>query len=182
MTLYIWRHPKPLAATDLCFGQTDMAVDARKLKRLAHQIQRYVRLHELPKVIWVSPLQRSLKVGQLLQQRGFDCHIAPELIEIDFGAWENRPWQQISKHEIDEWCDNFANFAPENGESLQQFFIRIEDWLTTQVTDKPLLAIGHAGWINAVKMIAAGQKLPQLAANWPRPVAYNELSVLKFSE
>lgn len=182
MTLYVWRHPEPLTAAGLCFGQTDMAVDKRKLKRLANQIQRYVRLHHLPKVIWVSPLQRSLKVGQLLQQQGFDYHVAAELIEIDFGAWENRPWQQIAKQEIDDWCDDFANFAPENGESLQQFFIRIEGWLTTHVNGTPLLAVGHAGWINVVKMIAARQEVPELAANWPRPVAYNELSILDLSE
>ncbi|MDN5664596.1 MAG: hypothetical protein L0G41_00040 [Psychrobacter sp.] len=63
MTLYIWRHPKPMATDGRCIGQSDVAVDKRKLKRLAHRIERFVRRHQLPKVIWVSPLQRSLKVG-----------------------------------------------------------------------------------------------------------------------
>lgn len=179
MTLYIWRHPKPLAAAGICFGQTDMAVDNRKLKRLANQIQRFVRLQQLPKVIWVSPLQRSLKVGHLLAQQGFQYHVAEALIEIDFGAWENRPWAQIAKQEIDDWCNDFAHFAPANGESLQQFFRRVESWLNTHMTNSPILAVGHAGWINAAKMIAAGQQVPQLAADWPRPVAYRERSTLK---
>ncbi len=178
MTLYIWRHPKPLAPNGICLGQTDMGVDKRKLKRLANQIQRYARLHNLPKVIWVSPLQRSLKVGQILAKFGFEYHVAPELIEIDFGAWDGLPWAQIPKQEIDDWCDNFARFAPDNGESLQQLFIRIENWLATHITNTPILVVGHAGWINAAKMIDAGQKVPQLAADWPRPVAYGELSCL----
>ncbi|WP_227500384.1 hypothetical protein [Psychrobacter arcticus] len=36
----------------------------------------------------------------------------------------------------------------------------------------PILAIGHAGWINAAKIIAAGQEAPNLAIKWPRSVAY----------
>ena len=51
MILYIWRHPKPIEAKGLCIGQTDIAVDVRKIKRLANKIERFVRLHQLPKVI-----------------------------------------------------------------------------------------------------------------------------------
>lgn len=178
MVLYIWRHPKPIAVAGLCFGQTDVAVDQRKLKRLAHQIQRYVRLHQLPKVIWVSPLQRSLKVGQLLAEQGFSCHIAPELIEIDFGAWESRPWTQIAKQDIDAWCDDFADFAPDKGESLRQFFARIDGWMARHTSDTPILAVGHSGWINAALMIAAGRDVPQTAADWPRSVGYGALSII----
>ncbi len=126
----LWRHPKPIAANGICLGQMDMAVNPRKLKRLANQIERFVRVHKLPKVIWVSPLQRSLKVGEILVERGFQLNIATELSELSFGVWEGRSWEQISKSEIDEWCDNFASFAPEDGESLLQLFSRVRDWRT----------------------------------------------------
>ena len=175
MILYIWRHPKPLSTDGLCIGQTDVNVNRRKLKRLANKIQRFVRLHQLPKMIWVSPLQRSLKVGQILAQRGFQYQVAPELAEIHFGEWDGKFWQQIEKQAIDEWCDNFANFSPANGESLQQLFNRAEIWLdkiAVEQVNTPVLAIGHAGWINAAKMIATDQAVPNLAINWPRSVAY----------
>jgi len=185
MTLYIWRHPKPVAADGICIGQTDIRVDRRKIKRLANQIERFVRLHQLPRVIWVSPLQRSFKVGQILAQRGFQCRVAPELAEINFGEWDGRLWEQIAKQEIDEWCDNFAYFASDNGESLQQLFDRVEAWLNKVLPEQvntPILAVGHAGWINAAKMIDAGQDVPQIAADWPSSVAYGECSSLMFSE
>ena len=202
-TLYIWRHPKPLAAAGICLGHTDMGVDNRKLKRLAHHIERFVRVHQLPKVIWVSPLQRSLRVGQLLTQRGFVCHVTPELAEINFGTWDGQAWAQIGKEEIDIWCDNFADFAPKNGESLQQLFERVATWLRVHNTTQsrvqnealvmpdsevksdsevvPILAVGHAGWITAAKMIAAGNPMPQLATEWSAPVAYNQLSIFKYA-
>ena len=44
MIVHIWRHPKPIAAKDLCFGQTDLAVDRRKLKRLANRIDRFAKV------------------------------------------------------------------------------------------------------------------------------------------
>lgn len=188
MTLYIWRHPKPLAANGICLGHTDMGVDRRKIRRLANQIQRFARLHQLPKVIWVSPLQRSLKVGQILAQRGFQCHIASELAELDFGVWDGRPWEQIDKQEIDDWCNDFVHFTPDNGESLQQLFTRVESWLNERIAEQsnlsintPILAVGHAGWINAAKMIDAGRDVPQVATDWPTSVAYCERSTITTS-
>ena len=189
MTLYIWRHPKPLAAVGICLGHTDMAVDRRKLKRLANQIVRYTRRHHLPKVIWVSPLQRSLKVGQLLAERGFHYHVSPELTEIDFGDWDGRPWTQIAKDDIDEWCADFAHFAPDNGENLYQLFTRVEGWLTARNVEQiaidknaSVLAVGHGGWITAAKRIIAGEGIPKLAAEWSNSVAYNELSLIESSK
>lgn len=184
MVLYIWRHPKPIAANGFCIGQTDISVDKRKIKRLANKIQRFVRLHQLPKVIWVSPLQRSLKVGEILAPHGFQYHVAPELAEIDFGNWDGQPWAQIPKQEIDDWCDHFADFAPKGGESLQQLFNRAENWLNEMAAQnsgqKPVLAVGHAGWINAASMIAARQETPKIAANWPQAVNYLQYRKLDF--
>lgn len=186
MTLYIWRHPQPIAAKGICLGHTDRGVDKRKLNRLANQIERVVRRHHLPKVIWVSPLQRSLKVGQLLAKCGFDCHVSAELAEIDFGDWDGRPWAQIAKQEIDDWCANFAYFVPDSGENLYQLFTRVEGWLTARNVEQiaidknaSVLAVGHGGWITAAKRIIAGEGIPKLAAEWSTPVAYNQLSILK---
>ena len=183
MMFHIWRHPRPIAANGFCIGQTDISVDKRKIKRLANKIQRFVRLHQLPKVIWVSPLQRSLKVGEILVQHGFQCNIAPALAEIDFGKWDGQPWAQIPKQQIDDWCDNFADFAPKGGESLQQLFERIENWINEmarQNSSQPILVVGHAGWINAASMIVAGQEVSKIAAEWPRPVNYLEHRQLNF--
>ena len=184
MVLYIWRHPKPIAANGFCIGQTDISVDKRKIKRLANKIQRFVRLHQLPKVIWVSPLQRSLKVGEILALHGFQYHVVPELAEINFGNWDGQPWAQIPKQQIDDWCDHFADFAPKGGESLQQLFERVENWLNEMAAQnrgqKPVLAVGHAGWINAASMIAARQEAPKIAADWPQAVNYLQCRKLVF--
>ena len=209
MDLYLWRHPKPNNVQGLCFGQTEVAVDARKIKRLAHRINHYVKRHKLPKVIWVSPLSRCHHVGEQLQKLGFQCLVDRRLMETHFGVWENRYWHQISKAEIDAWCDNFAQFAPEGGESLTQLFARATDWLSELnqqqgvlansslinnslinnavssdsyvAKESAVLVVGHAGWITTVKMIAQGQDVPSQARDWPRPVKHGQLTVLTVS-
>ncbi|ART81602.1 phosphoglycerate mutase [Oceanisphaera profunda] len=184
MELYIWRHPKPLQAAGVCLGHTDMGVDQRKLRRLANHIQRFTRRHGLPKVIWVSPLQRSLDVGRILAKRGFRCEVAPALAELNFGDWDGKPWQHIAKQDIDAWCDNFSAYAPGGGENLQQLFARVASWITQQDNASPsthVLAVGHAGWINAAIQLANKRGLPKSAADWPRPVAYRQLSQLTIS-
>ena len=43
MTLSVWRHPQPVGAAGRCIGHTDLPVDARKAKRLAHRIRQAAR-------------------------------------------------------------------------------------------------------------------------------------------
>lgn len=209
MQLYIWRHPKPKQVQGLCFGQHEVMVDRRKLKRLAHQILRFVRVNQLPKRIWVSPLQRSKQVGEYLAAQGFECHVDAQLLETHFGAWEGRLWLDISKDEIDQWCEHFADFAPPGGESLRQLFERVAAWIEQQkqtqaelnidaattharlspkhqvvmhqtVLHQAVLVVGHAGWISSAKFIQQGQQPPTQAAHWPRSVGHGQLSCFKF--
>ena len=46
----VWRHPKPIGAAGRCIGHTDLPVDPRKAKRLAHRIRRYARVQR----VWQS--------------------------------------------------------------------------------------------------------------------------------
>lgn len=177
MTLYIWRHPKPVKVQGLCLGHTDAPVQARKLRRLANQIQGFARKNRLPNMIYTSPLQRAAGVGRLLAQQGWQWQVTPALAEIHFGSWDGRPWSDISKEEIDAWCADFAGFAPRGGESLQQLFARAKSWLD-QLPPEPVLAVGHAGWINAARLIANGQAAPAQPAHWPRSVAYRQRVVI----
>lgn len=132
----------------------------------------------------MSPLQRLLKVGQILAQRGFQYQVAPEIIEINFGAWEGSPWEQLANYEIEDWCNNFAHFAPDDGESLHQLFDRVEGWLSVRAIEKnaekqptPILTVGHADWINAAKIIAYRQDVPKVTSEWPRSINYKLSSV-----
>lgn len=177
MSLYIWRHPRPKRIEGRCLGRTDATVDPRRLRRLAGRIARFARRHRLPREIHVSPLARSREVGELLRRQGWLCRVEPDLAEVDFGHWDGRPWCDIPLAELDAWCADFARHAPGGGESLERLFARVGHWLGTRPPG-PVLAVGHAGWINAARLLAGGHPLPAQPQDWPAPVPYQALTVL----
>ncbi|GLR65062.1 histidine phosphatase family protein [Marinospirillum insulare] len=180
MTVIIWRHPKPINAEGICLGHTDLAVDPRRTRNLAYKVQKEARRLKLTPVLHVSPLQRSRGVGEFLTKHGWQIQVDPLLAEFNFGAWDGLPWEQIDTKEMDAWVENFAEFAPGGAENLQQLFSRVEAWLNTP-SNQPRLVIGHAGWINAARIISAKQPLPTSSRDWPSSVNYGRKSILNLA-
>jgi alpha-ribazole phosphatase len=173
-TLHVWRHPKPREVAGRCIGHTNVAVDARKIKRLAHRIRRAARQQGLPHVVWTSPLQRCFLVGRCLARWGWLHRVDERLSEMNFGAWDGLSWGDISKEAVDAWCANFAAHAPGNGESVLQVLMRCRAMLAEFSNQRDAVCVvGHAGWISAMTWLAAQSDAPPSADQWPASVAYN---------
>ncbi len=172
--IVIWRHPKPEGAAGRCIGCTDLPVDPRRAKRLAHRIRRWARRQGWSAEIWTSPLRRSADVGRCLRRWGWTHHIDPLLQEMDFGAWDGRFWSSLTAEDFAAWDADFVNHAPGQGESVHRLRARVLAVLQGARSQAgaavaPRLVVGHAGWINAMLTLDE----PDLqAAGWPRPVAY----------
>nr|WP_241879367.1 histidine phosphatase family protein [Psychrobacter sp. PraFG1]UNK06141.1 histidine phosphatase family protein [Psychrobacter sp. PraFG1] len=65
------------------------------------------------------------QVGEYLAAQGFECHVDAQLLETHFGAWEGRLWSDISKDEIDQWCEHFADFAPQ---AVRAYASYLSEW------------------------------------------------------
>jgi alpha-ribazole phosphatase len=175
LEIWVWRHPRAVGAEGRCIGHTDFPVDRRRVKRLAHRIEREARRHGLPRVVWSSPLARCAAVGRALRRRGFVHHIDARLAELDFGSWEGRDWRDIPAAEIARWEAGFSSFAPGGGESLVQLVLRTRAFLADRAADQAarvLLVVGHAGWINTLGLDP--QNLPD-AAHWPSAPGHGAL-------
>jgi len=166
MTLWVWRHPRALGAAGRCIGRTDLAVDPRRAKRLAHRIRALARRQGLPRIVITSPLQRCRDVGRWLRRWGWQHRVEPALAEMDFGAWDGRRWADIPPAEVDAWCQDFLHHAPGGGESLHAFFTRVQGW-SSPASDA--CVVGHAGWMLARRWLASGEPWPTQAAQWPAP-------------
>lgn len=163
-TLTIWRHPKPRGAQGRCIGgRTDLPVDPRKAKRLAHRIRAHARRHGLAREVVTSPLARAAVVGRCLQRWGFRWRVDAALAEMDFGAWDGKPWGEIPPVEFDRWMSDFCGFNFDGGESLNALLVRAAGWQPPCA-----LAVGHGGWINARRW-RGGAPTP---INWPAPLRY----------
>ena len=200
-----WRHPRPIGAEGRCIGRTDLAVDRRKAKRLAHRIRQAARRHGWPRVVHSSSLQRCAAVGQQLRRWGWHHHIDDSLLEMDFGAWDGLTWPQIAQAEVDAWCRDFALHAPGGGESLQAMLDRVAYSLASlPVSDGPsrchavtdrnaavgaisgavnsrpttALIIAHAGWILSARWVTQHVAAPAQPRQWPSAPRYGECCIL----
>lgn len=175
--LWCWRHPRAVGATGRCIGRTDLAVDHRKARRLAHRIRSAARAHGLPREVWVSPLQRCRAVGRVLRAWGFVVHVDARLQELDFGAWDGRPWADIAWGEVEAWQAELLHHAPGGGESLATLALRVQAFVAAGAAGRARLVVTHGGWLNALRclprLLPPAPALP--AADWPAPPRHGAL-------
>ena len=164
--LWVWRHPRAQGAEGRCIGRTDLEVDPRRAKRLAHRIRRVARQQGLTREVSVSPLRRCRDVGRWLRRWGWTVKVDARLIELDFGAWDGQAWAQIAWTEVEAWQADLLRHAPGGGEPLTQLVARVHDFVADP--EAPRMVVSHAGWINALLHVPPGlQSLA--AADWPTP-------------
>jgi len=165
----VWRHPKPKGVAGRCIGRTDVAVDPRKAKRLAHRVRALARREGRACEVWTSPLRRGADVGRWLVRWGWMHHVDTRLAELDFGTWDGRPWDGVGAAAVDAWCTDFAGHAPGGGESVSALMARCAGFLREH---PGALVVGHGGWINAASRVVRGLPPPMSAAEWPAACGY----------
>jgi alpha-ribazole phosphatase len=163
--LLAWRHPKARGAAGRCIGQTDLPVDPRKARRLAHRIRAVARREGLPREVTVSALRRARDVGRWLARWGWQVRVDARLNELDFGAWDGRPWSEIAWADVQAWQDDLLHHAPGGGESLATLAARVHSFLA-EPAPAVRLVVTHGGWLSAWLHVPAGA-WALAAVDWP---------------
>ena len=174
----VWRHPHPRGVQGCCIGRTDVPVDRRKAKRLAHRVRHWARQHGAARVVLTSTLQRAASVGRVLAGWGWRHRIDSRLNEMNFGQWDGLSWDRIGADAVDAWCSDFGVHQPGGGESVVELLARCAAFLGEPPPSVPCCIVGHAGWISAALLLqSAGTAVPS-AAEWPAAVRYASLVLL----
>lgn len=149
LRLHLIRHPKPLVAQGICYGQLDLAAENAEAAAAALRT-------ELPPglPVWSSPLRRCLTLAGLLHPTP---QVDSRLAEMNFGLWEGRPWQDIPRAEIDAWAADVAGYAPPGGESPLALQARALAFADSLKVDEAVI-VTHAGVIRT--LLAHAQNLP----------------------
>lgn len=167
-TLWLQRHAPVVAEPGLCYGATDLEAHADATLAAAQRIAPL-----LPAGITVrsSPLRRCAGLADAIAALRPDLRVRHDarLAEMNFGAWEGRPWSAIAREEFDAWTGNFADApAGGHGESVRAFMQRVaaahDEWL---VGEGDALWITHAGVLRAVTLLQRGTRCPGAATDWP---------------
>ena len=111
-----------------------------------------------------SDLRRCRMLADAIAAK-LDIRPEPDAIwrEVNFGAWENRTWDEIRSHDphsLAAWMDDFVTVAPPGGESFHQLQSRVVSALQ-KIDPQPsdnLLVVTHGGVIRAA--VCAFSDLP----------------------
>ena len=164
--LHAWRHPPVRGAAGRCIGRTDLPVDPRRAKRLAHRMRAFARRNRLPRIVVTSPLARCRAVGIRLARWGWQHRIDAALLELDFGAWDGLPWSCVPREGVDAWCSDLAGHAPAGGESVGALLERVRSFDPGEAR----MLVTHGGWLSAALWHGSGPPARQpTCAEWPPP-------------
>ncbi|MFH6993627.1 alpha-ribazole phosphatase [Flavobacterium sp. FlaQc-48] len=151
MEIYLVRHTETICEKGICYGQSDVDL-AEPFESVFGNI-----VSQLPAaaVLFTSPLKRCVILAQYIQDSinvtSFekDCR----LMEMNFGDWELKNWNEISPEQLNPWMEDFVNIAVSNGESFIELHQRVGIFLTELASKNiknPIIIITHAGVIRSI--------------------------------
>lgn len=173
MRLILVRHPKPLVDPGICYGSTDLEVAPAQLERTLAELAPQLPAG-LP--VYASPLSRCAGLAARLSDTPiFDAR----LVEMDFGSWEMRAWDDIPRADIDAWAADLPNHRPGGAENVLEMATRIAAFhadLQRQLGDDgEAIIVCHAGAMRLLSACHAGLaplEMALQAAQAPHHIAY----------
>lgn len=147
MEIYLIRHTTPLVERGICYGHTDLP-----LAPSFHQEWTVLR-EKIPgqfDAVYTSPARRCIQLAERLKAPHRETR--PCLWELDFGDWEMKRWDEISREALDVWMKDILHTRVPNGESYSDLFRRVNEfWNDLQSTSFDRIAVvAHAGTIRAM--------------------------------
>lgn len=158
MDLFLIRHPRVDVAPGICYGASDVGL-ADDAAAVASQLK---PLLPATCTVFSSPLQRCRKLAELLSP---SVTLVPGLVEMSFGEWEMKSFDDIDPLLIDTWALDPYGFRPPGGESAADMVTRVQAafaGIRTQANDDPLVIVAHGGPLRAI----AGPLLGMPMDNW----------------
>jgi alpha-ribazole phosphatase len=137
---FLIRHPKPAVAEGICYGRSDLGLADDPLA-CAATLRAWLPV-DAP--LYSSPLRRCLELALALHDRPV---IDARLVEMNFGDWEMRRWDDIPRSEVDAWAADPVGFAPPNGESATALRARVATFLPA--LPETAVVVAHGGVLRA---------------------------------
>ena len=146
MEVYLIRHTTPLIEKGICYGQSDIAL-AESFRSEASQL-----LQQIPEeidAVYSSSSSRCYKLARLVKSD--QLIIDNRLLELNFGDWEMKNWDEINKEDLDKWMKDFVNVRVSNGENFIDLSNRVNNFIDdlTLRNYKKVVIVSHAGVIRS---------------------------------
>lgn len=178
MRVHLVRHFAPDVAHGVCYGSADIAVADEVHQRMLSTVKAALP-SGLP--VYSSPLRRCLRLARALAP---DVRVDQRLAELDFGAWELRPWSEIARAEVDAWAADVAHYRPGGADSVAAMAQRVHAFYEQlmRAGEPECVIVCHAG---TMRLFAARQRglapaaMAQHAASHAHAIAYGAIVTLE---
>lgn len=149
MNIYLVRHTSVSVSKKICYGQTDVELAESYPSELLG-IKNKELLPTSFDVCISSPLLRCRKLAHDLYSG--DVIFDERLMELNFGDWEMKTWDDLYSPEFEEWTSDYVNKQCPNGESYGFLAQRMaEFWHELSKKEyENVLIITHNGWLMAL--------------------------------
>lgn len=148
MEIYLVRHTTVDIEPGLCYGQSDVPLSTSFATEAETVREKLMPLDGF--FVYSSPLSRCWKLVEFLHSGA--VRIDPRLLEMHFGIWEQRHWDDIGDEHLKIWMADFVNQQCSGGESYRDVFERVVAFwneLRQQEFDRVLI-VTHGGVIRAL--------------------------------
>lgn len=113
MKLVFIRHTSVNVPAGVCYGQTDVPL-ADTFETEAQHVKERLAAYNFDRT-FVSPLSRCRRLAEYCGYA--DATIDRRLLEINFGEWEMKKFDEITDPQLEVWYDDYINTRPTGGES-----------------------------------------------------------------
>jgi alpha-ribazole phosphatase len=149
------RHSRLEDMQGICYGALDVQVPEQIILQDATALKKI--LPALP--IVSSPLQRCAALANALT---VNAEQDVRLLEMNFGAWQGKAWNDIDRVLLDRWANKVTQFRAPNGENFMDVIDRVSEFLHD--VSKPHIVVTHAGVIRAAHFLLGGLEVEDAAS------------------
>jgi len=174
MEVYLIRHTKVSVEQGVCYGQKDVDL-AESYPEELETVKEKLKNIDFD-TVFTSPLSRAKRLATDIC--GDNPVIDDRLMELNFGDWEGKVWDEIKDPLLPAWMEDFVNKKCSNGESFIMLRDRIlEFWNEVKLMDCTNVAIfTHGGVIRTINAIHKNIKLED---SFNEPAAdYGDVNVI----
>jgi alpha-ribazole phosphatase len=151
MEIYLVRHTETVCEKGICYGQTDVGIATPYnliFKNIAQQLPQDALLYS-------SPLKRCVLLAKHIQKQNDIINYKEDnrLMEMNFGDWEMKNWNEISQEDLNPWMEDFVNVRVPDGESFVDLHKRVSDFIENEIhtkTPQKVIIVAHAGVVRSI--------------------------------
>ena len=164
--IYLIRHTSVDVPAGYVYGQTDVPLKA-SFEEEAAKVKEGLDGSRFDKV-FTSPLSRCVRLASFC---GYpEAEREERIKEINFGEWEMLPWDSISSDPRSKvWFQDWIHVSTPGGESLQEQFERVSDFLDGLRTGdaRKVCLFTHGGVLTCARVYAGEYPLREAFRHVP---------------